>query len=85
VLPRPGGGPLLPGVTEISQRSLVLVDDEVRRVVEESHAAVLELLRVNRPRLDALASALLEQETLDEDAAYAAAGLAGPSSLAAAA
>ena len=34
-----------------------------------------ELLAENRERLDSLASALLEHETLDEDDAYAAAGV----------
>jgi cell division protease FtsH len=33
------------------------------------------LLRQNRDKLDSLASALLEHETLNEDAAYAAAGV----------
>jgi cell division protease FtsH len=80
LLPRPGAGPLLPGVSEPSQRSLVLVDDEVRRIVEESHAAVLVLLRENRWRLDALAAALLKDETLDESMVYAAAGLPDPGS-----
>jgi cell division protease FtsH len=80
VLPRPGTGPLLPGVSEASQSSLVLVDDEVRRIVEESHTDVLALLRENRWRLDALASALLKYETLDESTAYAAAGLPEPGS-----
>lgn len=32
----------------------------------------------NRARLDALASALLEQETLEEEDAYAAAGVTRP-------
>ena len=80
VLPRPGSGPLLPGVSEISERSLVLVDDELRRIVEESHTAVLVLLRANRWRLDALAAALLRYETLDQGTAYAAAGLPEPGS-----
>jgi ATP-dependent Zn protease len=62
-------GPLLPGVSEASQSSLVLVDDEVRRIVDASHADVLARLRENRWRLDALASALLEYETLDESSA----------------
>jgi cell division protease FtsH len=53
------------------------VDDEVRRIVDEAYREVLELLRNNRSRLDSLASALLEHETLDEDAAYAAAGVPG--------
>jgi len=51
------------------------LDDEVRRIVEESHKEVTALLKANRSRLDSLASALLEHETLDEDDAYAAAGI----------
>ena len=47
----------------------------MRRIVEEAHAQVVALLRENRPKLDSLAEALLEHETLDEDAAYAAAGV----------
>ena len=50
-----------------------LIDEEVRRIVDECYSAVLDLLRENRPRLDALAEALLAHETLDQDAAYAAA------------
>jgi cell division protease FtsH len=75
VIPRDGSGPLLPGVSEVSQETQRLVDDEVRRIVEESHKQVLELLRTNRDKLDSLANALLEHETLDEDDAYAAAGV----------
>ena len=37
---------------------------------------MLALLRENRAKLDSLAEALLEHETLDEDDAYAAAGVA---------
>jgi cell division protease FtsH len=39
---------------------------------------VLATLKRNRGRLDALAAALLEHETLDEEASYAAAGLEAP-------
>ncbi len=53
-----------------------LVDEEVRRLLEECYAQAVEALQANRERLDALAHTLVEQETLDEDAAYAAAGLA---------
>jgi cell division protease FtsH len=80
VLPRSGNGPLLPGVSDASQRSLALVDDEVHRIVEQSHSAVLALLREDRWRLDALAATLLRNETLDESMAYAAAGLPEPGS-----
>jgi cell division protease FtsH len=75
VIPRDGSGPLLPGVSEVSPETQKLVDDEVRRIVAESHEQVLALLRENRSRLDSLAQALLEHETLDEDDAYAAAGV----------
>jgi cell division protease FtsH len=65
-------------VAGVSERTQELIDEEVRRIVDEAHGQVVELLRENRDRLDALAAALLEHETLDEDDAYAAAGL-GPS------
>jgi ATP-dependent Zn protease len=42
-------------------------------VVSEAHEQVVALLQDNRDRLDDLAQALLEHETLDEDDAYAAA------------
>src|ERR671919_398685 len=54
------------------------LDDEVRRIVGEAHDEVVTLLTENRARLDALVSALLEHETLDEDDAYAAAGVTRP-------
>jgi cell division protease FtsH len=78
VLPRDGSGPLLPGVAEVSPETQKVVDDEVRRIVAEAHVEVVSLLTENRVRLDGLASALLEHETLDEDDAYAAAGLTRP-------
>ena len=40
----------------------------------QSHT-VVALLEENRDKLDALAGALLEHETLDQDDAYAAAGV----------
>ena len=75
VLPRDGSGPLLPGVAEVSPDTQKLLDDEVRRIIDESHQQVVDLLRNNRGKLDALAAALLEHETLDEKDAYAAAGV----------
>jgi len=75
VLPRDGAGPFLPGVAEVSPETQKLVDEEVRRVVEEAHREVIALLKENRDKLDSLASALLEHETLDEEDAYAAAGV----------
>jgi len=75
VIPRDGSGPLLPGVSEVAPETQRLVDEEVRRVVEQAHKDVISLLKANRDKLDSLAHALLEHETLDEDDAYAAAGV----------
>ncbi|MEU9604517.1 ATP-dependent zinc metalloprotease FtsH [Streptomyces sp. NPDC048057] len=51
------------------------VDHEMRRIVDECYESACNQLRENRDRLDALAAALLEHETLDEQAAYRAAGI----------
>ena len=75
VIPADGMGPLLPGASEVSARTHERIDDEVRRIVDEAHKEVLALLAANRKRLDGLANALIEHETLDEDDAYAAAGV----------
>jgi cell division protease FtsH len=83
VLPRDGSGPFLPPGSEVSPETQKLVDAEVRRIVEESHKEVVALLEQNRDKLDSLAKALLEHETLDQEDAYAAAGVAMPSAQAA--
>ena len=75
VIPRDGTGPLLPGAAEMSEHTQQLIDEEVRRIVDESHRRVVALIEGNRVKLDSLAQALLEHETLDEDDAYAAAGV----------
>ena len=75
VLPQDGQAPLLPGVEATSEATQELVDREARRIVEEEQDEVRELLRDNRDKLDSLAEALLERETLDEPDAYAAAGI----------
>ena len=75
LIPSDGSGPLLPGASEVSPRTQELIDEEVRRIVEAAYKEVLNLLTENRGRLDSLAAALVEHETLDEDDAYAAAGV----------
>jgi cell division protease FtsH len=59
----------------VSPETQKLVDDEVRRIVDEAHREVVALLQEHRGKLDSLARALLEHETLDEEDAYAAAGV----------
>jgi cell division protease FtsH len=49
-----------------SEETARLIDAEVRRVLDESYADAVRLLRQRRPELEALARALLEHETLDE-------------------
>jgi cell division protease FtsH len=79
VLPRDGANPWL---EPTSPRTLEIVDEEVRRTIETAYEEVVALLAAERPRLDALAAALLEQETLDQIDAYRIAGLVEPDSLA---
>ncbi len=55
--------------------TLDAVDEEARRIVAECYEDAVRILTEQRPRLDALAAALLEAETLDEEAAYRAAGV----------
>ncbi len=71
VLPR-GGEPT--GSDGTSEATRELIDAEVRRIVSEAYQLALSRLREHRDRLDALAQALLDRETLDEEDAYQAAG-----------
>ena len=75
VAPRADQGFLLPGADPVSEATQELVDEEVRRIVDEEHRVTRRLVSENRERLDSLAEALLERETLDELDAYAAAGI----------
>ena len=76
VLAQEGTGMLLPGVSETSEQTQQLVDQEVHRIVDTAHREVLTLLRSHRTQLDDLVAALLKHETLDQTDAYAAAGIA---------
>jgi cell division protease FtsH len=71
VLP-PEGDPRMLGVSE---GTLDVVAEEVRRMVDECWREAVALLTANRARLDAIVEQLLAHETLDEAAVYAAAGL----------
>jgi cell division protease FtsH len=70
-----GQGPLLPGASETSPQTQWLIDEEVRRIVDDAHAEVTQLLTDHREQLDRLTHALLEAETLDAPDAYSAAGV----------
>jgi len=68
-------GVLLPGSLPASPPTQQLVDEEVRRIVDGAEQDVIKLLERERERLDALAHALLERETLDQPEAYEVAGV----------
>ena len=74
----PQDGLLLPGSTPASPATLERVDEETRRIVEEAEDEVIALLEHERGRLDALARALLEQETLDQADVYRIADVEEP-------
>ncbi|WP_338700977.1 ATP-dependent zinc metalloprotease FtsH [Streptomyces sp. Q6] len=56
--------------------TLDTIDGEMRRIVDECYEEACQKLRDNRHKLDALATALLENETLEEADAYRIAGVA---------
>ncbi|MGX1272610.1 ATP-dependent zinc metalloprotease FtsH [Streptomyces phaeoluteigriseus] len=56
-------------------QTLDAIDHEMRRVVDECYEEACRKLRDHRGQLDALARALLENETLDEADAYRIAGV----------
>jgi ATP-dependent Zn protease len=62
----PDGEAGLRGWRPYSEDTARLIDSEIRRVLDESYAEASRLLRERRHELDALASALLAHETLDE-------------------
>ena len=74
----PQDGFLLPGAPPASPATQQRVDEEARRIIDEAEDEVSSLLERERHRLDALAQALLERETLDQADAYRLAGAEAP-------
>jgi cell division protease FtsH len=65
-----------PGVSDVSPQTQALIDEDVKRLIDDAHGVVTALLTEHRAQLDSLASALFAAETLDAPAAYAAATVA---------
>ena len=63
------------GLDGVAPATKELVDTEARRIIEECYQQALEVLRDSRDHLERLARTLLDRETLDQDEAYAAAGI----------
>ncbi|CAN5642140.1 ATP-dependent zinc metalloprotease FtsH [soil metagenome] len=60
---------------EVGEKTQEIMDDEVRRIVDECYQRAVTVLKEHRSQLDALAAALLDKETLDEAEAYQVAGI----------
>ena len=74
VLPPPGQESPY-GQDGVAPATKELVDTEARKIIEDCYEQAVATLRSSWDGLDRLAHTLLEQETLDEDDAYAAAGI----------
>jgi cell division protease FtsH len=55
----------LPGTREYSEETARTIDEEVKKLMDAAYADAQRLVRDNRPKIEALAQALLKYETLD--------------------
>ncbi len=72
ITPMPDGSG---GLEHFSEETAKLLDEEVRRIVDECHREAVKLMTGNRERLNGLAEALLLRDTLDENEILTAAGM----------
>ena len=52
---------------DYSQQVAFEIDNEIRRLIDEAHDEALDILQVNRHKLDELAGLLIERETLNRE------------------
>jgi cell division protease FtsH len=69
----PSGG--YPGAKPFSEDTAEAIDEEVRKIIGESHDEAKRLLTAHRKQLDALAAALVARETLNEQEVLEVTGL----------
>ncbi len=50
---------------DYSEQTAQEIDEEVKRIIEEAYHTAKELINANRDKLEIIANALLEYETLD--------------------
>ncbi|HLR13912.1 MAG TPA: ATP-dependent zinc metalloprotease FtsH [Burkholderiaceae bacterium] len=53
--------------THVSEATMQKVDQEVRRIIDEQYGVARKLIEENRDKMEAMAAALLEWETIDAD------------------
>jgi cell division protease FtsH len=53
--------------THVSEETMRKVDGEIRRIIDEQYALARKLIEDNRDKVEAMAKALIEWETLDSD------------------
>ncbi len=58
-----------------SQKTFEKIDDEITRILNEQYARTMEILRTHRDKLDKLAEALLEKETMYASEIYTLLGI----------
>jgi len=51
----------------VSEHTQRIVDEEIKRILDEAHATAQRVIGANRDLLESIAQALLERETLDRD------------------
>ena len=80
LVPRDGGflgqaNTFSAGMKPFSEATAQLIDAEVQQILDDCYASALTLIKQHRAELDALAQALLERESLDEEEILAVTGL----------
>ena len=52
---------------DYSEQTAIMIDQEVRRIVDDAYKRTREIITTNRSKLDNLSKTLVEKEVLDED------------------
>jgi cell division protease FtsH len=53
--------------THMSEATMQKVDSEIRKIIDEQYSRARQILEDNRPKVESMAKALLEWETIDSD------------------
>ena len=53
--------------TNVSSQTLLKIEGEIRKIIDSQYAIARKLLEDNRDKVEAMAAALLELETIDAD------------------